>query len=170
MHPELARALAGIERLGARIAVLARRFCPADPEAATREVFAALWRDTTRDPDDVSALIVARRVLLARRAAHGVTVAAPGAPEPVTPRADPGGGQPDLFDREARLRWLLRALPARERAALELAVLRGWSYARIGDALEVSPEGAARHARRGLVALREGLHADETSAADGAAP
>ncbi len=149
-------ALDSIERHGARVWSLARRFTP-DARAAQRAlqaIFAALWdddSDLTRWADERRVLAVARRVLLERR-----------------PPGDPGGllrstlpdvdAQASLFSEGGPLRRALGELRPERRVVLELAVIQGWAYAQIAVATDLSEGDVARHARQGLVELRERLH------------
>lgn len=72
------------------------------------------------------------------------------------PGGDPAGGESWLLD-------LIAALPERDRQALELKLVLGYSDAELGRALGVSKNTAAQRYSRALVRLRtklreEGLH------------
>lgn len=161
-----------IARYGGLVWSLAkRRFRdPADVEDAVQEIFVDLWRSAGRfDPSAGSEVAfvatVARRRLIDRLRRQGREIEtvplaeAADASAPCTGRS----AFPDrveLCDEAREAAKHLATLREEERRVLELSIFHGWSHAKISQETGLPLGSVKTHIRRGLISLREKLHAE----------
>jgi RNA polymerase sigma-70 factor (ECF subfamily) len=167
-----------IDRYGGAIWSLSRRIWNgnADAEDATQEVFVEIWRHADRfDPQAGSewtfVLTIARRRLIDRLRrvtrrkdlAVGHMVAGESDVDPSRQvEADAEQGPAEVAERGEQAAAAIRALARlseEQRTVLRLSVFEGLSYPEIGEHLSMPLGTVKTHARRGLIRLREILHA-----------
>lgn len=158
-----------IARYGGLVWSLAkRRFRDsADVEDAVQEIFVDLWRSAGRfDPAAGSEVAfvatVARRRLIDRLRRQGREVET----VPLAAAADAEGAarfagreRVETCDEARAAAEHLASLREEERRVLELSIFHGWSHAKISQETGLPLGSVKTHIRRGLISLREKLHA-----------
>lgn len=155
-----------IDRHGALVWALARRFCPnaSDAEDLVQDVFIALWKNAPRfDPSLASeatfvAMITRRRLIDGRRRLRARPEPGP-LPDEVASAALDAAPRAELADEARRAAEALGELPDDQRRVLTLATRDGLTYDQIARATG-RPLGTVKTlARRGLIRLRQRLDA-----------
>jgi RNA polymerase sigma factor (sigma-70 family) len=153
-----------LERYGALVWSLARRYETAEPEAesATQEVFMELWRQAPRfDPSTMTEVMfvamVARRKLVERKLGkqHQRDVEAP---DVLGARKDPAS-LPEITEEAALAARTLGTSGLEERQAVLLACGYGLSYEEIARALAEDVPTVRTKARTAIVRVRDVLAA-----------
>ena len=133
---------------------------PIDAEDAWSETFLSALRAYPQLPADAN--VEAWLVTIAHRRAVDVGRARSRRPAPTasmpdlaSPRADPAGRDPDLWDALARL-------PTKQRQAVAYHHIAGLPFAEIAGLLGNSPDAARRAAADGIKTLRKIYHEDES--------
>jgi len=156
-----------LDRYGGLVWSLARRFHrdPADAEDAVQEIFISLWQSAGRyDPRKASEATfiatIARRRLIDRLRSRGRRPDLEGTDDGrVEMQADPGAS-PETFLDVARVAEALEKLRPEQRRMVELSVARGLTHQQISAQTGVALGTVKSHVRRGLIRVREMLHAE----------
>lgn len=163
-----------IDRYTGLVWSLARRFglLHADAEDVVQEIFLDIWKSAARyDPakspeSSFVALIARRRLIDWRRRQHpGREVSST---EMAADRAEfeSNGTMPpiELEEESARALRALNSLPSEQRQVLRLALGEGWTHREIAERKNMPLGTVKTHVRRGLIQIREILHANERAA------
>ena len=165
-----------LNRYGGLVWSLARRMCPdhQTAEDAVQDIFLQIWKSASRFDESIAsettfvAMIARRRLIdMSRkkswRQAQRTTGADTGQLEQVSSPATGVEEQMELKDEASKAAALLTQLPEDQQQVLRLSIYDGLSHSRIADSTGLSLGTVKTHIRRGLIKLREALHASENS-------
>jgi RNA polymerase sigma-70 factor (ECF subfamily) len=167
-----------VDRYGALVQSLARRFCANAHEAedAVQEVFIDLWRKASRYDPRLSAeitfvtMIARRRLIDHSRRRKEVAASALVDDELPGKLSAAEHERVDLCDEADQAAKALARLRPEEQRVLKLAIYEGLSHEQIANATELPLGTVKTHVRRGLIRVRELLGATRPAGAGGAKP
>lgn len=154
-----------LDRYGGLIWTLAVRFLGNRTEAedAVQEALIDVWRNAPRYRPELGSevafvTVLARRRLIDRKRRAGRAPAAAALPADV-PAGDGPGDPLEVGDEVARARAVLAELVPAQRRVLELAVCHGLTHQEVADRTGLPLGTVKTYVRRGLMHVRERLHA-----------
>lgn len=163
-----------VKRYAGLVYSLARRFTydPGEVEDAVQDVFVALWKSAARfDPsiasEETFIAMVTRRRLIDRR--RRFTRRTQGQVDADVEIMGDGHAQalPEregLSEQAQRAAELIKTLRPEQQQVLKLSIGQGMSHDQIATILNMPLGTVKTHVRRGLIALREAIEADDANA------
>ena len=165
-----------LNRYGGLVWSLARRMCPdhQTAEDAVQDIFLQIWKSASRFDANIAsettfvAMIARRRLIdMSRKKswkqAQQTTAADTAQLEQVSSASARVEDRLELKDEASKASQLLKQLPEDQQKVLRLSIYDGLSHSRIADSTGLSLGTVKTHIRRGLIKLREALHAAENS-------